>query len=129
MMKSKKRKEAKNMSQITYIQSGDYQIPNLSFSIQPAIQLGRYALMHQNYLKESSRIRYLNMLTSGKLKAYLQQIEKEALRQLEMITRKMQEQLGINEKLKEENPMEWTRQMNSIRSQAEEIIQSEVIFR
>ena len=80
------------MSQITYIQSGDYQIPNLTFQKQPEIQLGRYALMHQNYLKENRRIRYLNLLTSGKLITYLKQIEEEALKQLETITKKMQEQ-------------------------------------
>ena len=40
-----------------------------------------------------------------------QQVDREARRA------EMQKQLGINEKMKEDNPMEWIRQMNSIRSQ------------
>ena len=35
---------------------------------------------------------------------------------------------GIDEELKEHDPMEWVRRMNGIRAQAEEIVLSELIY-
>ena len=40
----------------------------------------------------------------------------------------MQDAEGVTEALKAENQLEWVRQMNSIRSRAEEIIKTELIF-
>ena len=38
------------MSEITYTKQGDYLIPDLTLPTEPEIQLGRYALMHRDYL-------------------------------------------------------------------------------
>ena len=46
---------------------------------------------------------------------------------LEQLISQMVQQEGITERLKAADQMEWVRQMNSIRSRAEEIVREEVI--
>ena len=59
------------MSELTYIQNGDYQIPNLTLEEQAeAKPLGKYGRMRKKYLKESHAILYNNLLLSGKSVSY-----------------------------------------------------------
>ena len=52
---------------MTYIQNGDYQIPDLELSQQPEKPLGKYGRMRKTYLKEHRPILYNQMLMSEKL--------------------------------------------------------------
>ena len=47
---------------------------------------------------------------------------------IELIVRSLAEQNGVNEQLKAENQMEWVRQMNVCKTQAEEIVKAELIY-
>ena len=47
---------------------------------------------------------------------------------LELLTKQLAAEQGVTEELKEKAPMQWLGMMNSIRSQAEEIILGELIF-
>ena len=40
----------------------------------------------------------------------------------------LMKQYGITEELKAENQMEWVRQMNACKAQAEEIVKAELIY-
>ena len=60
--------------------------------------------------------------------SYLASLDKQANEQLALIIRQMQDAEGVTEALKEDNQLEWVRRMNSIRSRAEEIIKTELIF-
>ena len=113
---------------MTYIQNGDYLIPDLKLSQQPEKPLGKYGRMRKTYLKEHRPIRYNQLLLSGELGSYLAKLDKQAEEQLALIIRQMQEAEGVTEALKAENQLEWVRRMNSIRNRAEEIIQKELIF-
>ena len=42
--------------------------------------------------------------------------------------RALAEQNGVTEQLKAENQMEWVRQMNACKEQAEEIVKAELIY-
>ena len=55
------------MREITYSRQGDYLIPDLTLPTEPELPLGRYALMHRDYLEKHKRVTYLNLLTSGRL--------------------------------------------------------------
>ena len=116
------------MSEITYTKQGDYLIPDLTVPTEPEIQLGRYAMMHRDYLEQHKRVTYLNLLTAGKLSEHLYQTEQTALTRLELLTKQLSKEQGVTEELKEKAPMQWVGLMNNIRSQAEEIILSELIY-
>ena len=121
-------KGVKTMSEITYTKQGDYLIPDLTLPTEPELPLGRYALMHRDYLEKHKRVTYLNLLTSGRLNGYLHQTEQTALSRLELLTKQLSKEQGVTEELKEKAPMQWVGLMNNIRSQAEEVILSELIY-
>ena len=110
------------MSEITYTKQGDYLIPDLTLPTEPELPLGRYALMHRDYLEKHKRVTYLNLLTSGRLNEHLYQTEQTALSRLELLTKQLAAEQGVTEELKEKAPMQWVGLMNNIRSQAEEVI-------
>ena len=116
------------MSEITYTKQGDYLIPDLTLLTEPEIQLGRYAMMHRDYLEKHKRVTYLNLLTSGRLNEHLYQTEQAALQRLELLTKQLSLEQGVTEELKEKAPMQWLGLMNNIRSQAEEVILNELIY-
>ena len=116
------------MNEITYSREGDYLIPDLTLPTEPEIPLGRYAMMHRDYLEQHKRVTYLNLLTSGRLNEHLHQTEQAALARLELLTKQLCKEQGVTEELKEKAPMQWVGLMNNIRSQAEEVILNELIF-
>jgi len=116
------------MNEITYTKQGDYLIPDLTLPTQPELQLGRYALLHKNYLEQHRQITYLNLLTSGKLDMYLHDVEQLALMRLEQLMKQFAQELDVTEDLKAENPMQWTKLMNNIKNHAEEIIFDDLIY-
>ena len=117
------------MSELTYIQNGDYQIPNLTLEEQAeAKPLGKYGRMRKKYLKESHAILYNNLLLSGKLTSHLQEIDETANRRLEQMMPELMKAAGVTESLKASAPMKWVGLMNNCKAQAEEMIQTELIY-
>ena len=104
------------MSEITYTKQADYLIPDLTLPTEPELPLGRYALMHRDYLEQHKRVAYLNLLTSGGLNAHLHQTEQTALSRLELLTKRLAAEQGVTEELKEKAPMQWVQAMNAIRA-------------
>ena len=46
---------------------------------------------------------------------------------MEQIVTELAKQCGVTEQLKAENKMEWVRQMNTCKAQAEEVVKAELI--
>ena len=69
-----------------------------------------------------------HLLTSGRLNAYLADIDKQAQERFERLIEGMKQAQGITERLKEENALEWAGWLNNIRACAREIIEQELIF-
>lgn len=118
-----------NANGLDYTLVNDHYLSNLT-AAAPAEQhpTGRWGRLHKRYLKEHHPIRYNQLLLSGELGSYLAKLDKQAEEQLALIIRQMQEAEGVDEALKAADQLEWVRQMNSIRSRAEEIIKTELIF-
>ena len=111
----------------TYQKQGDYLIPNLTLLESEENNIGVYGQRHLRYLQEYRRLIYINLLTSGKLNAYLVAIDNQAQERFEMLVTQMKEAQGITEQLKANNPMEWVGITNCIRHQVDEIISNELI--
>ena len=116
------------MSELTYTMQGDYNLPDLKLPEQPAIQMGRYALMRKKYLKERRRILFYNLLTSCKLNEHLSEIEQRATEMEERLVKEMAAKEGLTEQMKASDMMTWVRRMNNIRNSAQEVVKAEVIF-
>ena len=80
------------------------------------------------YLKEYRRATYITLLTSGRLNAYLADIDRQAQERFERLIEGMKQVQGITEQLKAENTLEWVGRMNNIRACAMEIVNGEIIY-
>ena len=83
---------------------------------------------HLDYLKQYRKVTYTNLLTSGRLNAYLADIDRQAQERFERLIEGMKQAQGITEQLKAENALEWTGCLNNIRACAREIVEKEIIF-
>ena len=90
--------------------------------------IGVWGQRHLRYLKKHRRVRYANLLTSGKLNSYLANIDQQAEEMFELLVKQMAEREGVTEQLKAADQMGWVRRMNNIRNRAAEITTSELIY-
>ena len=114
-------------SEISYIPCGDYFVPDLHLDDEPR-PIGRWGRLHRDYLKENRPTFYSCLILRGTLLAHLADINEQAHEQIEYLVEQLKISEGLTEKRKADNPLEWTRRMNNIRSRAEEIIKDELIF-
>lgn len=112
----------------TYTQAGDYLLPNLTIPEEEQKPIGIWGQRHARYLKQHHRILYYNLLSSGKLNAYLTEIDRQAEYIFFRLVKQMAEREGVTEQLKAQNQMEWVGRMNNIRNGVAEIIYAEIIF-
>ena len=112
----------------TYTLQGDYRLPNLSLPAEEEQPIGTWGQRHLDYLKQYRKVTYTNLLTSGRLNAYLAEIDRQARERFERLIEGMKQAQGITEQLKAENALEWTGRLNNIRACAREIVNEEIIF-
>lgn len=112
---------------MTYIQNGDYLIPNLKLSEQSERPLGKYGRMRKAYLKEHRPILYNQLLLSEKLYPHLLEIDETAQSRMEQMMPELAKAAGATEQLKASDPMKWAGLMNTCKAQAEEILIAELI--
>ena len=112
----------------TYTMQGDYCLPNLTLPPEEERHIGVWGQRRLNYLKHSRKGLYYNLLTSGKLRSHLADMEEEAQSLFLRLVKEYAEREGVTEQLKAENQMEWVRQMNACKAQAEEIVKAELIY-
>lgn len=115
-------------TKITYTQQGDYLLPDLKLPEQPKVKIGIFGKRRLRHLERNRKILYTNLLTKGKLTAYLADIDEQAENMFDRLVRQFAEREGVTEQFKAENQMLWIKKMNSIRNRAEEIVNHELIF-
>ena len=104
-------------------------ILNLKLYEQPETSIGKYARMRKFYLKEHRPILYNHLLMSEKLYPHLIEIDRTAQERVDTMLPHMMETAGVTEELKACDPMRWVGLMNTLKAQAEEIIQDELIYK
>ena len=112
----------------TYTTQGDYCLPNLTLPPEEERHIGVWAQRRLRYLKQHHKILYCNLLTSGKLRSHLADVEKEAQSLFLRLVKEYAKREGVTEQLKAENPTEWVQKMNNIRSRAAETVYADLIF-
>ena len=111
-----------------YERQGDYLIPCLTLPAEEEQPIGIWGQRHLDYLKQYRKVTYTNLLTSGRLNAYLADIDRQAQERFKRLIEDMKQAQGITERLKEENVLEWSGRVNNIRNSVEEIINEEFIY-
>ena len=80
------------------------------------------------YIKKERKALYTELLISGRLNAYLADINEQAEEQMLQLTKQMAVQEGVTEQLKARDQMQWVQRMNNIRDRATEIINHKLIY-
>ena len=111
-----------------YEQQGDYLLPCLTVPDEKEQSIGVWGQRHLRYLKEYRRATYITLLTSGRLNAYLADIDRQAQERMDAMLPRMMEMAGVTEELKASDPMRWVQMMNTLKAQAEEIVLTETIY-
>ena len=88
----------------------------------------RFAAARRRYLRTHMDGIYTGMLLTGKLDEHLKEIGDTAQEMFNRLVAQMKEAEGVTEQLKAENQMDWVGWMNSIRSRAEEVVLSELVY-
>ena len=111
-----------------YHEENGYLIPDLLLPAEEEQPIGIWGQRHLDYLKQYCKVTYTNLLTSGKLNAYLISIDRQAQERFERLIEGMKQAQGITEQLKSENALEWVGHLGNIRACAREIVNKEIIF-
>ena len=111
---------------ITYLQNGDFQIPDIA--IRKTKPIGHYGRLRKAYLEAYRPILFNELVLSDKLYEHCAEINEAARNRMELIVPELAKRNGVTEKLKAENQMEWVRQMNACKAQAEAIVKFELIY-
>lgn len=113
----------------TYTQVGDYMLPDLlPAEEEKKANIGVWGMRHKRYLKQHHKVRYYNLLTSGKLNSYLVDIEQQAQDLFSRLVKDLAEKENVTEELKATDMMLWVRNMNNIRNRATEKVNAELIY-
>ena len=110
-----------------YELQGDYYLPCLKLPEESGVHIGIWGQRHLRYLKQYHRVRYYNLLTSGKLNGYLADIDRQAEEMFSRLVKQLAEK-KVTEALKAENQMLWVQKMNNLRNAAMEIVSSDLIY-
>ena len=103
-------------------------LPDLLLPEEETVHIGIWGQLHAKYLRQRHKVRYYNLLASGKLNRYLANIDEQAEDMFSWRIKQMAEKQGITEQLKETNQMPWIGKMNACRNAAAEIVNNELIF-
>ena len=118
-----------NENGLDYTLHGDYYLPEiLDPELEDKRTIGKWGMLHRQYLEHERPGLYSRLFLSGKLHRTLADVDEAAHRRHAQIMEQMKTQEGIDEELKSREPMEWVRRMNSIAATADETILNELIY-
>ena len=108
------------MSEMTYRQAGDYQIPDIELKNSEEKPLGKYGRMRRAYLEENNPMLLNDLILSEELFPHLQEIDETAHRRVGQLMNELLEKNPAPDKATQQ--MAWVQHMNSRKAQAEEIV-------
>ena len=90
--------------------------------------LGKYTRMRLQYLNEKRPGLFARLLLSGQLMHQLHEVDRTALRRMDILLPQMMTEAGLTEELKNADPLQWVGTMNAITAQIEEILLAELVY-
>ena len=84
---------------IKYELKGEQYYPMLRMVEQKEHSIGKYGLLHRDYIKQHKRGTYTTLLTEGRLNAHLHEIDAQANEMVEAIVANLAHERGIDEEL------------------------------
>ena len=94
---------------------------------QSSTSPGIWGMRHEAFLRQYQHSTYVTLLASGNLDDYLAGIDQCAAEMGEKLTERLMAERGITEALKQDEPVRWIQEMNSVKAAVREIVCAEII--
>ena len=114
---------------ITYREENGCFYPNLELPKQTNYTIGKYGLLHLDFIKAHRKGRFTTLVSECCLNEYLHKIDLEANEMLRTIINRFATEGSIDENLKARDMLRWVAEMNNIKASAEEFVLKEVIYK
>ena len=114
---------------LTYREEDGCFYPNLELPKQTNYTIGKYGLLHLDFIKAHRKGRYTSLVSECRLNEYLHKVDLETNEMLESIISRLATERGIDEDLKTRDMLRWVAEMNNIKASAEEFVLKEVIYK
>jgi len=111
-----------------YELQGDYYIPCLKLPDEEQRSIGIWGQRHLRYLRQHRKELYTELLTSGKLNAYLADLNEKSEAMFLELVNQLAAREGVTEQLKAQGQMLWVQKMNNIRDRAIELVNNNLIY-
>ena len=111
---------------LTYTQYGDYYIPDIRLAHMGIHTLGKYGRMRRAFLAENNPILLDDMILTETLFPHLWEIDETARCRVEQIMAELLEKNPAPDMTTQQ--LAWAQHMNSLKAQAEEMVNAELIF-
>lgn len=113
----------------TYRQVGDFKIPNLTLTPEETtIKLGKWGLLHKDYLFNHKKVLFTTLLTQGKLYQHCAEVDHQAKKMYDLLIEQMKKAECVTEQLKDENQMEWVCRIQNIEARVREYIFQTIVY-
>ena len=90
-----------NRKSISYRRVGDFNIPNLTLAPEEAnIRLGKWGMLHKDYLLKHKKVLFATLLTQGKLYQHCAEVENQTRAMFDTLMEQMKKAEGVTEQLK-----------------------------
>ena len=113
---------------LTYRKENGRIYPNLDLPKQTNYNIGKYGLLHLDFIKKHRKGRHTTILSECRLNEYLHKVDLETNELLESIITSLAVERGIDEDLKAHDILCWVAEMNNIKASAEETVLREVVY-
>ena len=114
--------------ELTYTEINGYLIPNLVLPETDTRPIGKYGELRRQFLKEHRPDLFDLMLLEGTLHSHLADVDAAALQMVEDTITRMSRQQGVDEALKQDDPLAWAGRMNAIKNAAEEAVLPDLLY-
>ena len=113
------------MTEMNYMRTGDYLIPDMQLKVTEPKELGKYGRMRREFLKNHKPMIYNDMILEETLFPHLWEIQETAtVRKEQMMAELLKQNPAPDKKTMQ---MEWIKHMNMLDAQVEEEILAELI--
>lgn len=112
--------------ELTYMQVGDYYIPDIKLQPTEQKELGKYGRIRRVFLQEHNPMLFDDLVLTEQLFPHLYDVQETAKASVERIMEGLLEKNPAPDK--EVDAMTWVRHLYMLKAQAEEVVVREVIY-
>lgn len=106
---------------------GNYYVPCLKLPAEEQRPIGIWGQRHLRYLRQHRKALYTELQITGKLNAYLADLNEQAESVFLELVKQMAARESVTEQLKVQDQMLWVQRMNNIRNRAMEVVNNDLI--